>query len=127
MPKQTMLHSEVRVDMSVITVLFSFENITQIQYLSTDDLLANIKMQVTLEACYLVKHTYIGGKHNVSISTLICVTGIYLEFLKIVYESFYFHWGRNFAFISFKKKRETTTLETSKEKKWDFLRAFVGN
>lgn len=63
MPKQTMLHSEVRVDMSLIIVLFSFENITQIRYLSTDDLLANMKMQVTLEACYLVKYMHtLGGK-----------------------------------------------------------------
>lgn len=57
-----------------------------------------------LEACYLVKYIYIGEqkkkKNKVSISTLICTTRIYLEFLKILYESSYYHWVRNFAFIS---------------------------
>lgn len=52
--------------MSVIIVLFSFENITQIWYLSTDDLLANMKMQVMLEACYLVKYIYIGEQKKTS-------------------------------------------------------------
>lgn len=61
--------------------------------LNTDDLLANMKIEVTLKACYLVKCTCIDGKNTVSISILICGTGIYLKFLNVLYESFYIHWG----------------------------------
>lgn len=39
-------------------------------------------------------------KNQVSISILICVTGLYLKFLNILCESFYLHWGRNYAFVS---------------------------